>query len=419
MLVTVFVFLVTFIAVVSFSVDRIDAVNIVSEANKGQRQLKKIKKSKKPIVCVENVEGNPRTASLFEQGTLNLYNSQYRWMMAKKANKQGKDCTHHILLVEYNINSKHRIRETEKQMDLCSKETPCLITGDEICSYPPHSIEHVIGRFYYSSDYKDMPVFGLGSIIGFNITFKDWPPPGQRRVYMFNFIGSRGANPQKKDRDYLIEELDRRRYGVAAYVSVTERFKVELKNSGEAKEKVEKYRDILLNSDFTLSPVGDHDDCFRFWEAIQAGSIPVFVSRVWGMRQTPKPKDNGWQKKNGEKKPFRYKNRFGVDPLFDKSGRPNESQVEKDSPYPFLCPDGFENVLRTNPPIVILSNWTELGPYMRSVGPGTVIRMRQQLKTWAIRWYRNQTLMADRMINEAFSMSIPEKNQMIEDSEEK
>ena len=32
---------------------------------------------------------------------------------------------------------------------------------------------------------------------------------------------------------------------------------------------------------------GDHDECFRFWEAIQAGSIPVFVKRVWGMRKTP------------------------------------------------------------------------------------------------------------------------------------
>lgn len=30
---------------------------------------------------------------------------------------------------------------------------------------------------------------------------------------------------------------------------------------------------------------GDHDECFRFWEAIEAGSIPVFVRREWGMRK--------------------------------------------------------------------------------------------------------------------------------------
>ena len=27
----------------------------------------------------------------------------------------------------------------------------------------------------------------------------------------------------------------------------------------------------------------DHDECFRFWEAIQAGSIPVFVPRRVGL----------------------------------------------------------------------------------------------------------------------------------------
>ena len=40
-----------------------------------------------------------------------------------------------------------------------------------------------------------------------------------------------------------------------------------------------RYRSTLLNSSFTLSPVGTNDECFRFWEAIEAGSIPIFVPR--------------------------------------------------------------------------------------------------------------------------------------------
>jgi hypothetical protein len=41
-----------------------------------------------------------------------------------------------------------------------------------------------------------------------------------------------------------------------------------------------RYRETLLASSFTLAPVGTADDCFRFWEAIEAGSVPVFVRRA-------------------------------------------------------------------------------------------------------------------------------------------
>ena len=43
---------------------------------------------------------------------------------------------------------------------------------------------------------------------------------------------------------------------------------------------VEEYRVTLIASSFTLSPVGISDDTFRFWEAIEAGSIPIFVRRA-------------------------------------------------------------------------------------------------------------------------------------------
>ncbi len=39
----------------------------------------------------------------------------------------------------------------------------------KLCSYPAHSHPHVIGRFYYSSDYQDMPVFGLGYVCGISL----------------------------------------------------------------------------------------------------------------------------------------------------------------------------------------------------------------------------------------------------------
>ena len=61
--------------------------------------------------------------------------------------------------------------------------------------------------------------------------------------------------------------------------------------------------------------VGVNEECFRFWEAIEAGSIPIYVPRT-------------------DEKP---------------------------------CPAAFEDVLRTNPPIVILDSWSDLPAYIDSV----------------------------------------------------
>lgn len=38
------------------------------------------------------------------------------------------------------------------------------------------------------------------------------------------------------------------------------------------------WRHVLLNSVFTLSPAGHNIECFRFWEAAEAGSIPVLIA---------------------------------------------------------------------------------------------------------------------------------------------
>ena len=38
------------------------------------------------------------------------------------------------------------------------------------------------------------------------------------------------------------------------------------------------YHEVLLDSAFTLSPAGHNYECFRMWEAAEAGSIPVLVA---------------------------------------------------------------------------------------------------------------------------------------------
>lgn len=37
------------------------------------------------------------------------------------------------------------------------------------------------------------------------------------------------------------------------------------------------YTEVIVNSIFTLSPAGHNPECFRLFEAVEAGSIPVMV----------------------------------------------------------------------------------------------------------------------------------------------
>lgn len=93
----------------------------------------------------------------------------------------------------------------------------------------------------------------------------------------------------------------------------------------------DEYRATLLSSSFTLAPVGTADDCFRFWEAIEAGSIPIFVRRM--------------------------------------------GNVDKQH----QCPDAFEDVLAADPPIVLLKDWDELPAFAESVTEAHIDDLRRRM----------------------------------------
>eukprot|EP00750_Incisomonas_marina_P019004 INCI3194.1.p1 GENE.INCI3194.1~~INCI3194.1.p1 ORF type:complete len:103 (-),score=11.54 INCI3194.1:8-316(-) len=59
----------------------------------------------KRVVCFHNLPQNPRTASLFERGTLNRYSSQFLYVMDYRATALGLACEFDVNLVESNHNS--------------------------------------------------------------------------------------------------------------------------------------------------------------------------------------------------------------------------------------------------------------------------------------------------------------------------
>ena len=99
------------------------------------------------------------------------------------------------------------------------------------------------------------------------------------------------------------------------------------------------YRDVLLQSSFTLCPLGPAQDSYRFWEAIEAGSIPVVLRQDRRSRQA-------------------------------------------------TCPAPFADVLATAPPIVLMDSWDDLPIYMEAMTKQEIGQRRKALTQWNQRFWK-------------------------------
>ena len=61
------------------------------------------------------------------------------------------------------------------------------------------------------------------------------------------------------------------------YVSIAKEWHPQANNPETQQVNTDQYMEIVLSSVFTLSPAGHNPECFRIFEAVEAGSIPVLV----------------------------------------------------------------------------------------------------------------------------------------------
>ena len=113
------------------------------------------------------------------------------------------------------------------------------------------------------------------------------------------------------------------------------------------------YRTSLLRSSFSLCPAAKSHDTYIFWEAIEAGSIPIIV---WHGKQH---EDVG----NGRR-----------------------------------CPDSFQDILNTQPPIVMLKSWDKLADFIELVTEAEIAEQRRRLVEWGETFWKNIAAKADAMI---------------------
>lgn len=126
----------------------------------------------------------------------------------------------------------------------------------------------LIYRNYWSeplSKHTKIKHFPLGDFSSLEFPDIDYSRPAQNRSYLWNFVG----DPNKQDRNEAIN----------AFEGLTPRFVYTVDGFfDEKKLSPRAYREILADSIFTLAPRGwTNVDTFRFWEALEFGSIPIVV----------------------------------------------------------------------------------------------------------------------------------------------
>jgi len=92
------------------------------------------------------------------------------------------------------------------------------------------------------------------------------------REYVFNFLGSLSSDSRKE----LVRELKTKMNGFKQFLHIVPKWGKKLtKQYGYVSPKV--YRQVVLNSVFTLCPQGHNPEAYRIYEACEAGSIPIVV----------------------------------------------------------------------------------------------------------------------------------------------
>ncbi|KAK0050233.1 transmembrane protein 5 [Biomphalaria pfeifferi] len=89
----------------------------------------------------------------------------------------------------------------------------------------------------------------------------------QRRQYLFNFLGTVYKN---SSRETLLRQINNSSYTNLGFIKPRREWM-----PSETEESREEYVQVLSNSELTFNPVGLNTECYRIYEAMSLGSVPV------------------------------------------------------------------------------------------------------------------------------------------------
>mmetsp|Transcript_17732 Transcript_17732/g.34951 ORF Transcript_17732/g.34951 Transcript_17732/m.34951 type:complete len:619 (+) Transcript_17732:153-2009(+) len=247
--------------------------------------------NKRRTVCVYT--RTPRQDSLFRTNFMSMFGSgDYNYVIMRSTDcqhegtcKSGEEARSHprcnpdisptIHLLERIKNFQH---ERFEQVLTNGKEyyDVLVATGDEFCR-AIHTYDRAHFRMYAGPNVVNAslnsPIYlPLGPREEFKRVYANDVRLVKERKYMYNFMGSLTSLSRK----VLVNELRSISNKYQNFVWVVSKWKKQLTRANGYITPTQ-YKQILIDSVFTLCPQGHNPEAYRIFEACEAGSIPVLV----------------------------------------------------------------------------------------------------------------------------------------------
>ncbi|KAL7539709.1 hypothetical protein ACHAXR_009520 [Thalassiosira sp. AJA248-18] len=164
-----------------------------------------------------------------------------------------------------------------------------MVTNDEKCRSRGYDV-----REYYSatiSSTRNMGYLPLGPRFHAWKSFqKIRSSPGffvkqvSERKHAFNAIFSQSTNEGRYKLAKIIED-QRDKSTLPIFTTMAKKWTSKVNNPRTEQLDTDHYMEAVLDSVFTLSPAGHNPECYRLFEAVEAGSIPILVKKDMYVRK--------------------------------------------------------------------------------------------------------------------------------------
>ena len=228
-----------------------------------------------PVTILLFGTGGKRAQSIFHSGLLRRFGTGRVDYILEEKNES--DCQYNgfakqqdgpCLAINYFTNPSCSYGDVIRQYPNCKT----MLTNDEFCEDNRYD-----ARGYYSSTMMDMTFLPLGprydafeALISQN---QSAIAASSSRRYVFNAIFSESTSAGRSILADIIQEEGNN--SLASFVQIAEYWQPDPNNPLNDLLDTTTYMQVLSESIFTLAPAGHNPECFRLYEAVEAGSIPV------------------------------------------------------------------------------------------------------------------------------------------------
>ncbi len=158
-----------------------------------------------------------------------------------------------------------------------------MITNDELCDRTSDPFDV---RQYYTTNEPQRGYLPLGPRWDSWLSFQKIQDevgrdkfviqPSSERKLAFNAIFSQSTNIGRQKLASTIE-VEGPALKFPIFSSMAKEWRLDANSNSTEQLNTDEYMRVVLDSVFTLSPAGHNPECFRMFEAVEAGSIPILT----------------------------------------------------------------------------------------------------------------------------------------------